>query len=875
MLLPNLIVLSSKRGTKLPFTKISLYDHHLVIDGEVVETHFDGTHYYWSRINSNNEKEDGVIKLFFNGMIGQGAVSVNGTATTFSVYSMFKYSINVDNQKWIDIGIGFETDGNGNKVPYAKFIIPDDTQKEEEMKKEEVMKKEEEMNRDLAPFLTLSYDEQKREYLTVSFAAKDVGSFYFSDYPWYAGELLFSMDYQTVTGYVFEFDPDAQDYRGPKHEVEGKFYDYDMIQKLKKTVLDFVALNPVDKPMLKSAVNKFPEKMNGAIMLKSNIEKSVEHLFTIPSPDMDNLHELSFSKMKALMLYAIDDDTRKWFGEKKPYVGPGSTLTQSDVDLLENKTIKTFLTDVFAKGYLTQAFSQSTEDGIKKQYDRRPGYEEKLNFFWKGNGKTCFANEKGYNIVSSALSDSAFINCVPELEAYRADRPHDWAEALYNYCIQPQTLNGLAMQNTLDGRKRITQLCSLLHALDHEKCIVSGNNKITFSTSLYKKVIDHRLTNINSNITINDRDEFEDFMIEFLKQYFTSLLEDGKWDGQIREAEAADLKKLMDEYGTENVNELVDKIEDIISNSVDFLLQCNNLPIPARLDALSKKYPVMKKIRFGLTLGVYAIGFMLVMKTFTEWKELKTQEKVFVIASTLDLIAGVVNDFAIYKSACKVTSGNATSIELKEFNTEIGERTSQLSFTDAANDVLRELDTESAGISEPSIIRGGEAAAEALVEEGGNIEKAASKWAKAARITGPIAEGLTILALGAACVLTAIDVVNDFKTGELTKTVLDLVQTIATGVAFLAEVGAGIAGLVSEAVCSVIPIIGVVATVIGVVLAIVSMFIHKDPPPTPEEEYVRKNCIPFLDKLMKPTQDWLDDQKKINDHLNNSQPQMA
>lgn len=865
MLLPNLIVLSSKSDTKLPFTKISLYDNHLVIDGEVVETHFDGAHYYWSRINSNNEKEDGVIKLFYNGMIGQGAISVNGTATTFSVYSMFKYSINVDNQKWIDIGIGFEIDSSGNKVPYAKFIIPDDTQKEEEM------------NRDLAPILTLSYDEQKREYLTVSFAAQDVGSFYFSDYPWYAGDLLFSMDYQTVSGYVFEFDPDAQDYRGPKHEVEGKFYDYDMIQKLKKTVLDFVALNPVDKPMLKSAVNKFPEKMNGAIMLKSNIEKSVEHLFTIPSPDMDNLHELSFSKMKSLMLYAIDDDVRKWFGEKKPYVGPGSTLTQSDVDLLKNETIKNFLTDVFAKGYLTQAFSQSTEDGIKKQYDSRPGYEDKLNFFWKGNGDTCFANEQGYKIVSSALSDSAFINCVPELEDYLADNPDKWAKDLYEYCIQPQTLNGLAMQNTLDGRKRITQLCSLLHALDHEKRIDSGDkNKITYSTSLYKKVIDYRLNYIYANFTINDRDEFEEYMIEFLKQYFTSLLEDGKWDGQIREAETADLKKLMDEFGTENVNELVDKIEDIISNSIDFLLQCKNLPIPARLDALSKKYPVMKKISFGLTLGVYSIGFMLVIKSFTEWKELKPKEKVFVIASTLDLTASVVNDFAIYKSASKVTSGNATSIELKEFNTEIGERTSQLSLSDASNVVWEEIHPESAGISEPSILRGGEAAAEALAEEGGNIEKAASKWAKVARITGPIAEGLTIFALGAACVLTALDVVNDFETGQSTLIkVLDIVETIATGIAFLAEVGAGITGLVCEAVCSVIPIIGVVATIIGVVIAIVTMFIHKDPPPTPEEEYVRDNCIPFLDKLLKPSQEWLDDQKKINDHLNNSQPQMA
>jgi hypothetical protein len=74
-------------------------------------------------------------------------------------------------------------------------------------------------------------------------------------------------------------------------------------------------------------------------------------------------------------------------------------------------------------------------------------------------------------------------------------------------------------------------------------------------------------------------------------------------------------------------------------------------------------------------------------------------------------------------------------------------------------------------------------------------------------------------------------------------------------------------------VASCIPVIGEVAAVVGIVIAIVSIFVHRDPPPSPAELMVENNCVPFVQGLSSPPQAWLDDQQKKDDHLNGSTTQ--
>ena len=70
-------------------------------------------------------------------------------------------------------------------------------------------------------------------------------------------------------------------------------------------------------------------------------------------------------------------------------------------------------------------------------------------------------------------------------------------------------------------------------------------------------------------------------------------------------------------------------------------------------------------------------------------------------------------------------------------------------------------------------------------------------------------------------------------------------------------------GIFVEAAC--IPIIGVVCAIIGIALAIASLFVHRDPPkpkPTKVDIYVGGDGGAFVNNLPKPSDAWIEDYHK-------------
>ena len=63
--------------------------------------------------------------------------------------------------------------------------------------------------------------------------------------------------------------------------------------------------------------------------------------------------------------------------------------------------------------------------------------------------------------------------------------------------------------------------------------------------------------------------------------------------------------------------------------------------------------------------------------------------------------------------------------------------------------------------------------------------------------------------------------------------------------------------------CQAIPIVGQVCAVVGLVAAIILLFIH-DPPDnrTPAEKYCDDRGGPYIDELKVPSQEWLDEYHK-------------
>ena len=78
----------------------------------------------------------------------------------------------------------------------------------------------------------------------------------------------------------------------------------------------------------------------------------------------------------------------------------------------------------------------------------------------------------------------------------------------------------------------------------------------------------------------------------------------------------------------------------------------------------------------------------------------------------------------------------------------------------------------------------------------------------------------------------------------------------------VATIAAGV-GLFVEAAC--IPVIGIVCAIIGLALAIASLFVHRDPPkpkPTAIDLYVDGAGKNFTNGLTSPSAKWLSDYHK-------------
>lgn len=862
MLIPELFVrLIDANSNYDDLEKISFINHQLLINYEPVESHFDGDNFYWIRKNSKGQDEHGAIRLFSHGLMGDGVIESDGFKHAFKASATIGYSIIIDNDtSWNEFDMGFQEDQKGYMHAYGSFNIPGNP---EDTKK---------FNDAATVVFSIVQNDRKEDVLHAHF---DVAPLYCSlaGSKWIGGDFNFNLNYSNFQGDIYEYDEMAPDYHGAKHTVKGFCKDFNLIEQLKKNILSSTSSKGNNK-FVTSKGSNIQNTLLKAVSLRSDIENSIEDLYTLPAPDLSNVHELSFNKLKSLMIYAIDDKWRKWFGEKKPTVGPNGTLTEDDVKLLDKKDIKSFLTDKFAVGYLTQAFSKSSDPKIQEEFKKLNKYEDKLAYFWKGTGEKCFGKYPGYNLATASLLDNAYAVSTPGLERYLLDNPVEWAKKLYEYCTTPVTLNGLALQNTLDGRKRLTHLTTMLHALDPVARIVTSDSKnISYATSLYQRVIDVRLNFVISRFSSDNKEDFVSFLTEYFKQYFDSLLSGGTWQDAVCNEAKKDLDALMEEFKVKDTAALMLQIGNIISDSVEVLIKFKDLPMPARINKWAADNPrISKFLGSTMTMAVYSFGIFSSIKSFMDWKELEPQEKVQAVVDMVDVSASIFNDIVKFNAAKKLATAEASITEIMEASGEIQSAVDLERATEIANKIGVRVDVELADLSSPALARGGAVAGEALTEAG-ELAETASKWTSFAKVSAAFAEGMTIIALGAACVCTGFQIASDFSSGQpVAIKVLDILEMVSNGVAFLVELGSGAAALLGAEVCSAIPVIGVVAVVVGIVIAVVSMFIHRNPPPTEEEKFVTDHAVVFINALDMPSNQWISDQEKIAKHLdpNNS-----
>lgn len=828
-----LIEINPKQGELPPnFDNISLIKGSLFINNQLVETSYKDNNVYWSRKHDNDLEEIGCMKLSHQGFFGKGVVKYGETkcnfiANGYLIYTM-SYIINEISTFWYDLKIGFDN----NSTPVGYIIYPDGS------------------TLDGAKVLFSEVNNLLNCSITLSSVFATL-----NDPPGiYTANVSFATDYHSFTGVAYKYN--------------NSLVSYDLSGVYKETGTLNEMISTVDRTNLELLNSKQPKEISlslrNALELSKEDLKSVNDLFTLPAPDQNNVQQLSFSKLKNLMMYSIDDEWIKWFGETRPTID-GIRLHQSDVDVLNGNSdkVKNFLTNKFGIGYLTQAFSSSPDEKIQDKFKEIPNVKEKLEYFWKGiDDDTCFGKDEGYNIATHGLMKNAYIENVPELSDYISDNPTDWAQKLYNYCITEPILTGLALQtNIAANRNKITHLSTILFALDSTPRITKPNGKIVpYSYSLYEKVLDCTMNNITTNSITTD--ELNYFLTEYFKQLFNSFLadSDNPWQTSIRNEAQTDLNDLMKEYQVNTINDLVNKIGTIIADAIEVMNQFKELPMAVRINKWALKYPKISRIiGVTLTMGIYGFSIYQSILSLMKWDELKPEEKTQVITNIVDTSTSMFKDFANYKAAQAIASSETKIPDIINSAQLLEDVKSQVSTVEVTEKIIPKIAPELEELSSPVLAHVGEITSAAIQTEEG-LAECSSKWIKISNISEGIAEGISLIALGAACVCTGFEIANDFSEGQPTSIkVLDILGEVANGIAFIAAAVA----LMSAEVLSCVPVIGVVAAVVGIGISIAEMFIHKSPPPTPEETLIDEHSKPFIEQLVMPTQDWINKQQKI------------
>ena len=849
-------------GGEIDFSKLHIVRGHLFFDEDTdncTRLSVRDGNYYWRRLHVSGREEYGMLRMYGNGFYGEGIVRRGDTPTKFSVSNTNIYTMRLllNDGREIDCGtyeMGYKKDGEtfvpvgdwsmgylsltgDKKVAVAASTNPSDASISYYVDKEHR----------LGSHVNFSGLAQKQ------FDALNASGMQYS-------ELTFNTYFDTVSGNAFKGD--GKGGRIELGSITGNLDSSaaDKIMMLSDRVADFQILNSMQ-----------PQEMAADDMDNVNamLGKSVLDLYNLPQPEnMGEVHSECFDKMikmSAHAAYHSDDEVKKYIGISQPTVGDAGDLTPSQAKIAEDN--KEFFVDGLALAYLSYSYSKSTEEKISKPITDIPGYENKIKYYMQGKDKGCMSTTSGYQTATNDLYKIVYAANVPGLADYVSDPDRKtWALKLYQYCSSPAVLNGLILTNLVDpDNTRINHLCTMLDVLDSSGQIQLSDDgkekeKYSYGAALRKQVTDLTFKYAFKNVTLPDKDDKEgisvlaEMIAKFLETYFHNLNNQAfkNWSQEMYEEAFKDLEEAAKEAGYADTKAYIDHVSEIAADAAAALVSLDSPDMPVRIVEFFEKHPKVSK---AFCMAFYVTGVMTLIMGFTNWSKLTEEEKAELIGGTVTIGIVALNDVLAWR-ACGVFK--STYGALVEADSAIVAACEESDFVKAF---------AGSGSMEEALTKLGTEMSQITTAEG-DIMAAASRWTSVCKIASAAAKVASVLMMAAALGFQIYETVKDFESGQPPAIqAMDIIQDISCGVCFLVEAGSGVAALCGIEVCSAIPVVGVIFAVVGIIAAVVMLFLHRKQPPAPIEIFIRDRCVPFVKQAADPPQKWLDEQKKIDDHL--------
>ncbi|KAJ5587160.1 uncharacterized protein N7459_002925 [Penicillium hispanicum] len=278
---------------------------------------------------------------------------------------------------------------------------------------------------------------------------------------------------ETVTGALYELDPEKREAKGERHLVVGKYDDDDddddfeeSVQRDRAFVSQAFAshvtpgVSQEHDPQLQPAVM--------TVLLKTQTEVTIEGLINMQY-NPDDVHSLAQTTITEMMYYHMDQKQLDDFTIRgRPTQLPSQLTTQLDPNLRE------WLKNTYAPAFIAQNISQ-----IEKYSDRfKDNEREKVWYWWAGNGDKCLAHTKEYTQINAITSSYAMKTKYSCLDV-TPSKGEELAKGLYDaITTKPKMKDILSRQDVrnspIELRFGLTRRCLFLQNWDtiNKLCII-------------------------------------------------------------------------------------------------------------------------------------------------------------------------------------------------------------------------------------------------------------------------------------------------------------------------------------------------------------------------------------------------------------------
>lgn len=574
----------------------------------------------------------------------------------------------------------------------------------------------------------------------------------------------------------------------------------------------------------------------------------VESLFMVPMPNVEAVNTNFSSYLHNLMLYYIDDDQITYIGNPdRPHIG--SDITQEMVDFVDaNPDVKTLLVGHYYEACLSSILAAGDYEYSYLIKDIE-FHKERLDGYYNGHEATSFCNEPAYQKLTDRLYGMVYFQSIPEIKPYLSEAKK-WAFQVHDYALYEELARLMLDEYTHDIQSRLQHLVILLNYLYPDKCIqmvnpqnsplcMSDHDEPTvYLTSLGSDLYYHLLNRCVMNKTMTDtmtdivmnEDQRHQYYGLAAKQLIKRI-----YGEQTLTPELQDLKNAIDEALK---NKIITVPEDyypyIAAALLEFEIWVSGEMDRTIFQCLDDFYKTHPKIRIGIRVAALMLtqGLMIwnSISTFVNWDEMSSSQQASAVLSFSYSIVDIFNNgYEAYGNWCK----NSTSIEaMSEFSSS---SSGSVKGTQALKS--QELDVmtnEGKGFWE-RVMKSSEEMPKMMKFCGGLM----SAFAFSVCVCDIVSD---VAKYGYAGWLTAFNVINGIVNG------IAMVATI--GFAFISTFLPTIIG--SFAFVSLLPGIGWICTIAGILISFITYFIRRYGTKSLEQKYLEENCVPFVKQLVIP-----------------------